>query len=121
MGRVWIVCGAVAGLLAVAMAAYAAHGLTGRIDAPALAQVDRAIQMQGWHALALVATGIWTPRGGRLAQWAGAAFALGLLGFCGGVYALALGGVRLASVAPAGGMLLMAGWALLGVSAVRAQ
>ena len=57
--------------------------------------VRSAIEMQGWHALALLACGLWAPRGGRLADWAGAAFVAGIVLFCGAVYAVALGGVRL--------------------------
>ena len=55
--------------------------------------VRSAVQMQGWHALALVLAGLWAPRGGLLAHLAGAAFALGMLLFCGAVYSLALRGV----------------------------
>src|SRR6478736_10366462 len=116
MQRTWIALGALAGLTAVAMAALAAHGL----DQAALAMARSALEMQGWHALALLACGLWAPRGGRLADWAGAAFALGIALFCGGVYALALFDVRLAMVAPVGGTLLMLGWLLLGVSAMAA-
>lgn len=119
MERLWIGIGALAGLSAVAMAAMTAHGL----DAigPARLQMARnAVQMQGWHALALIACGLWVDRGGVLVDAAGAAFVLGLLLFCGAVYALALGQVRIGPVAPAGGMLLMLGWLLLAVSALRA-
>ena len=73
--------------------------------------------MQGWHALALLACGLWVPRGGRLADCAAAAFAAGIVLFCGGVYAVGLLGVRLPMMAPMGGTLLMVGWLLLGVSA----
>jgi uncharacterized membrane protein YgdD (TMEM256/DUF423 family) len=83
--------------------------------------VESAIRMQGWHALALLATGLWSGRGGRLADAAGAAFTAGALLFCGAVYALALAGVSLGVLAPVGGTLLMIGWALLGLSAVRAR
>jgi uncharacterized membrane protein YgdD (TMEM256/DUF423 family) len=121
MHRAWIVAGSVAGLTAVAMAALAAHGLPERLDAASLQMVRNAVQMQGWHALALLATGMWSARGGRLADLAGAAFTLGLLAFCGAVYSLALTGVRLPAVAPAGGVLLLLGWALLGASAVFAR
>ncbi|HME26016.1 MAG TPA: DUF423 domain-containing protein [Acetobacteraceae bacterium] len=117
MQRTWIALGALAGLTAVAMAALAAHGL-GELDPGALAMVRSGIDMQGWHALALVACGLWAPRGGKLADAAGAAFAAGIVLFCVAVYALALGGVRLGMAAPIGGTLLMAGWALLGVSAI---
>jgi uncharacterized membrane protein YgdD (TMEM256/DUF423 family) len=112
------VAGSVAGLSAVAMAAFAAHGLPDRLEASSLQMVQNAVQMQGWHALALLVTGTWSPRGGRLADLAGAAFVVGLLAFCGAVYALALSGVRLPALAPVGGSLLMLGWALLGASAI---
>ncbi len=119
MHRIWIALGSLAGLSGVAMAAYAAHGLPGRLDPASLDMVRSGVQMQLWHALALVLCGVWAAgRGGALADWAGAAFVLGILGFCGAVYALGLGGVRVASLAPVGGVLLMAGWALLGVSAL---
>ena len=121
MNRIWIAFGAFAGLTAVAMAAAAAHGLPERLDAAALQMVRNAVQMQGWHALALVLCGVWAVRGGPpLVAWAGGAFAAGLLLFCGSVYLLALGGIRLPAIAPAGGTLLMIGWALLGLAAFRA-
>jgi uncharacterized membrane protein YgdD (TMEM256/DUF423 family) len=116
MQRTWITLGALAGLTAVAMAALAAHAL----DPAALPLVHSALDMQGWHALALLACGLWAPRGGRLADAAGAAFALGMLLFCGAIYALALQGLRLPLVPPIGGTLLMVGWLLLGLSALRA-
>jgi uncharacterized membrane protein YgdD (TMEM256/DUF423 family) len=118
MDRVWIGLGGLAGATAVAMAAYLAHGLPP--DAPALArqQLGSALQMQGWHALALLAVGLWAARGGWPAHAAGAAFALGLLLFCGDVYLLGLRHVSL-GMAPAGGVLLILGWLLLAFSAVR--
>lgn len=118
MDRIWIGLGALAGLAAVAMAAAAAHL---PLTPHALSMLGRAVQMQGWHALALVATGIWAARGGSLAHLAGFAFALGLLLFCGTVYLLAFGVADLGLLAPTGGFLLMAGWALLGLSAIRAR
>jgi uncharacterized membrane protein YgdD (TMEM256/DUF423 family) len=118
MHRVWIGLGAVAGLTAVAMAALAAHGLEW-LEPARLQMVRNGVQMHGWHALALLACGIWAPRGGRLTDFAGTAFAAGLLLFCGAVYALALARVQVAVMAPVGGMLLMLGWALLGLSALR--
>lgn len=119
MHRLWIALGALAGLGAVALSAWAAHGAPRALDAARLLMLDRAITMQGWHALALLAAGLWAERrGGRLPHLAGAAFALGMLLFCGAVYALAIGGLALGRIAPVGGMLLMAGWALLAFSAL---
>jgi uncharacterized membrane protein YgdD (TMEM256/DUF423 family) len=117
MDRFLIVAGALAGLTAVAMAAFAAHG---KLAPEALAMLRNAVQMQGWHALALFGCGLWLGRGGGFALAAGLAFLLGLILFCGAVYALALGGLRLPRVAPTGGTILMLGWALLAISALRA-
>jgi uncharacterized membrane protein YgdD (TMEM256/DUF423 family) len=114
MQRTWIALGALAGLSAVAIAALAAHGLH-----PASGNLVRSgAEMQVWHALALLACGLWAPRGGKLADGAGAAFAIGLVLFCGSVYSIALGATRTAPAAPIGGALLMLGWLLLGLSAV---
>ena len=121
LSRLWIGAGSLIGLTAVAMAAGAAHGLPERIDATALQMLRNAVQMQGWHALALLFTGLWSARGGMAAHLAGAAFVAGVLLFCGAVYALALFGVRTPAVAPFGGTLLMLGWLLLGISALRRQ
>lgn len=117
MARLWVALGSLAGLLAVGMAAAVSHLVVG----PLAAIAWRAVEMQGWHALALVATGLWAPRGGLRAHLAGAAFALGIVAFCGDVYALVLAGVHLAPLAPIGGTLLMIGWALLGISALRVR
>jgi uncharacterized membrane protein YgdD (TMEM256/DUF423 family) len=123
MYRAWIVVGSLAGLGAVAMAAAAAHALGGL--APGMLQiVAGGVQMQGWHALALLACGIWVER--QASPWrrylvhvAGAAFTSGLLLFCGAVYAHALGGIVSGPIAPIGGTLLMVGWLLLGTAALR--
>jgi uncharacterized membrane protein YgdD (TMEM256/DUF423 family) len=120
MQRLWIGLGALAGLTAVATAAFTAHGLHG-LDQARLAVIHSAVDMQIWHALALLTCGLWAPSGGRLANGAGGAFALGLLLFCGSLYTLALYGLDLGAVAPAGGTLLFLGWALLGLSAFFAR
>lgn len=119
MHRVWIGLGCLAGVTAVAMAAAAAHALTG-LSPAMLRATDSGVQMQGWHALALVVCGIWAERHpGSLVNLAGTAFALGLLLFCGAVYTLTLAGITAGPIAPIGGTLLMLGWLLLGGAAIR--
>ncbi len=118
MARLCIAAGAVSGLVAVIMAALAAHGLEA-IGAARLQMLRNAVQMHGWHALAIVACGIWAMLGGgRLALAAGAAFLAGTIVFCGAVYALALAQASVGLLAPFGGGLLMLGWVLLALSAL---
>lgn len=117
MERVFVFLGAVMGLAAVAMSAAAAHTLATRLDAAALSAVRNAVQMQGWHALALLFCGVWAPRGGLMLQIAGWCFVVGLVLFAGGIYAHALLELRMPAIAPAGGTLLMLGWLFVALSA----
>ena len=112
--RGWVATGALLGLLAVIAAAMAAHG-----GDPASARARAsAAQMLGWHALALVALGLWGALGGAWTHVAGVLFVAGLALFCAAVYSPVLGGPSLGMTAPVGGVLLMAGWAAFGLSAL---
>ncbi len=125
MRRTWIGLGSLAGLGAVMMAAVAAHLVAESAEPRAREMLRSAIQMQGWHALALLACGLWAERvarrAARLANWAGAAFTAGIVLFCGSIYAQVLAGLHVTMLAPVGGTLLMLGWALLGASALWAR
>lgn len=112
--RGWVAWGAIVGLLAVIAAAAAAHG-----GDPASARSRASgAQMLGWHALAIVALGLWGAQGGRLTHVAGALFTAGLGLFCGAVYVPLFGGPSLGITAPVGGVMLMLGWAVFALSAI---
>ena len=116
MTRIWLGIGAAYGGLAVAAAAYAAHAA---VDPARMRALSGAVQMQGWHALALLACGLWGAAGGWPVTAAGALFGVGTLLFCGAVWVPQFGGPGLGMVAPAGGTMLMAGWAMLLLAALR--
>lgn len=119
MHRLWMVLGAIAGLAAVALSAWAAHGAPAGFEPAQRRAVDNALTMQGWHALALLAAGLMAERGRGLAHLAGLGFALGILLFCGAVWWGVLGLAPLGPIAPAGGTLLMLGWAFLALAALK--
>jgi uncharacterized membrane protein YgdD (TMEM256/DUF423 family) len=113
--RFWMIVGAVFALSAVAMAAYASHGLPP--DRAGLAMTGA--QIAAWHGLALLFAGLLAERRrGRLPHLAAALFALGAAAFCTGVWLRALTDVSIGSVTPVGGMLLLAGWVLLAIGAL---
>jgi uncharacterized membrane protein YgdD (TMEM256/DUF423 family) len=118
LDRLWLGLAGLFGLTGVIMAALAAHALPGRLSPTALGLVHTAIEMQMWHALALLGCGIFARLGPGTRQkrvvLAGTSFALGTLLFCGAVYSVALTGVELPGVAPTGGFLTMLGWLSLG-------
>lgn len=115
-GRRLGVAAALLGGLAVAMGAFAAHGLEGAGAARAAALVETASRYQLAHALAILVAGALRPArvGARLALLAGAVL------FPGSLYGLALGlPAGLAALAPVGGACLLLGWALLALELAR--
>ncbi len=108
----WMILGALTGLIAVAASALGAHLHS---DAATQRSIASAAQMNGWHALALLFCAVWP--GGRWIHAAGLCFTVGMLLFCGSLYATALGRQWL-FVAPYGGGLLMLGWVLLAAAAL---
>ena len=112
---------AISGFLTVAIGAFAAHGLRAVLDARQLGWIDTGLRGQGWHTLVLLAIAIlMASKPSPLLHTAAAAFALGILLFSGGLYALALVGPGTWTVVtPVGGVSLLAGWLLLIVYALR--
>lgn len=110
-----VLVGAVYGFVGVALGAFGAHALRGRLSAELLAVWKTAVEYQLYHALALVLVGLIAVQRPSIAiSNSSICFALGVLIFSGSLYLLALTGVRwLGAVTPIGGILLLAGWALL--------
>jgi uncharacterized membrane protein YgdD (TMEM256/DUF423 family) len=112
----WLVAAAANGLMAVAMGAFAAHGLRSVLDAAALDWLDTASRYQMWHALvlfgvALLLVRIQPGRHRRILQAVAWAFLIGIVLFAGSLYLLALTHIRaFAWITPFGGVTLMAGW-----------
>ena len=110
MDRILRVAAALAGVGAVALSAVASHMV---MEPAANLMLRDAVQMQGWHALALLfaaQSGIYR---------AGWAFVIGMILFCAPIYFLVFFGLKFTFLAPYGGALLMLGWGLLGITAIR--
>jgi uncharacterized membrane protein YgdD (TMEM256/DUF423 family) len=121
MERRLFVAGAIVAMLSVAIGAFGAHGLEGRLDARAMASFQTAARYQFFHAFGLIAAAFAAARySGRAPGIAGLLFGIGLLLFCGSLYALALGSPRaFGAIAPLGGLSFMAGWGALALAAWR--
>ncbi|HEX2567380.1 MAG TPA: DUF423 domain-containing protein [Burkholderiales bacterium] len=108
--------------LAVALGAFGAHALKQRLAPDALALWHTAVQYHVWHSIGLLALGVIALHGAPSAWLRSAAglFVLGILLFCGSLYALALGAPRaLGMVTPFGGLAFIAAWLCLGIWALR--
>jgi uncharacterized membrane protein YgdD (TMEM256/DUF423 family) len=126
VNRALTVLCAVLGFTGVAFGAFGAHGLKTALEA----LPDAAQRLAWWetgaryhqvHALAVglaavLAAQVKSPLP-RVAAWL---FLLGVVLFAGSLYLMALTGVRvLGAVTPLGGVALLVGWTLLGLSARR--
>lgn len=113
--RVFLVFAGLHGAAAVALGAYAAHGMAAQYGEAAVALVETGSRYGLSHAVALLAVAAargWIGGPARLALGvAGWAFLLGALLFPGALYGLALTGrPDFAAVAPFGGAAMILGW-----------
>jgi uncharacterized membrane protein YgdD (TMEM256/DUF423 family) len=120
MDRTLLLAGAVAGLIAVGVGAFGAHGLRGRLTPEMLAVFETGVRYHMYHALALLLTAALAPRmPGQAIVAAGWCFIAGIVLFSGSLYALALTGVTiLGAITPLGGVAFLAGWACLAIASL---
>ncbi|HTT96955.1 MAG TPA: DUF423 domain-containing protein [Rhizomicrobium sp.] len=121
--RIWLVIAALNGALAVAFGAFAAHGLSQRLDAHALGIFETGARYHMYHALAMGLSALaMQGTAERTARWSAALFLIGIVLFSGSLYALAMTGQRVfAFVTPVGGISFLAGWVLLALAAWRSK
>lgn len=115
-------------LIAVGLGAFGAHGLKARVGPEALAQWKTAVEYQFYHGLGLM---LLAALSGHLPAKRVTAirtlFLVGIFLFSGSIYLLATREVFgthgltpfIGPVTPLGGLLFMAGWAVLFITALR--
>jgi uncharacterized membrane protein YgdD (TMEM256/DUF423 family) len=119
---VFLILSGLSGALAVALGAFAAHGLRGRLAPEALTTWETGVRYLMYHALALAAVAWATARGPgmRLPVAAGWLMIAGMVLFSGSLMLLALSGIGwLGAIAPLGGVAFILGWLSLAWAAWR--
>lgn len=119
--RTFLVLAAVLGFLGVALGAFGAHGLRGRVGPEDLQIFETGVRYQMYHALALIAVAWLSTRFPGTAMTAAGWFMVaGVVIFSGSLYVLVLSGLRwLGAVTPLGGLSLLAGWLALAWGVLR--
>ena len=121
--RTWLFIAGINGALAVVAGAFAAHGLSARLEPRLLSAFTTGAHYHLIHAVALglaslAGQGAARPR----ALWAARLFLAGMVLFSGSLYGLALTGIRFfAFVTPIGGLAFIAGWSLLALAALKIE
>lgn len=115
MKKIFVALGALNAFIAVAMGAFAAHGLKHNLSAEHLQIIHTAASYQFYHALGLVLIGLLqqhlTMRANAVAGWLMLA---GTILFSGSLYALALSGITdIGLITPLGGLSLLLAWLIL--------
>lgn len=114
-GRTFLLLGSIACFLAVALGAFAAHGLKPLLSSGSLTTFQTGVEYQFFHGLALLAVGLMQSfSDDRLLQMAGWSFATGVLLFSCSLYLLAVtSATAFAIVTPFGGLAFLIGWGAL--------
>lgn len=108
--------------VATALGAYASHAAA--LAPAALESLKTGIDFQFFHALGLLGLALVLERraDGRVLVLGTLAVAVGVVLFCGGVYASSLGGPRvIARLAPVGGVALIIGWLVCAAGLLTAR
>ncbi|SMG30933.1 DUF423 domain-containing protein [Arenibacter troitsensis] len=113
------------GLTAVLLGAFGAHGLEKMVDAKAIETFETGVRYQMYHALFLLILGgsnILVNERKKLVYYF---IVVGMVCFSFSIYLLAINELtsfdfkKLALLTPLGGVLLMAGWILLGIRVLK--
>ena len=112
---------AILAVISVALGAFAAHGLKGKISDYAIEIFETAVRYQFYHVFGLLLAGIlYKEFTNGFIKAAGILFILGMLLFSGSLYAMAVvkamvlpGFNWLGPVTPIGGLCFIAGWICL--------
>jgi uncharacterized membrane protein YgdD (TMEM256/DUF423 family) len=127
MTRIFLAIAAILGGLAVAAGAFASHALKEKLTERALEIFETGARYQMYHALALLLVALLCNSGLQTLSYeappptlvtAGIAFIVGVVIFCGSLYALSLTGIKwLGAITPLGGAAFLVGWGCLAVAA----
>lgn len=125
LNKTILITGAVAGLVAVLLGAFGAHGLGKFVDAQGISSFQTGIRYQMYHAIACLMLGNLTVIEDVSKKRIFYFFLVGILLFSGSIYLLVIDellGISLSSigfVTPLGGFMLILGWIFLIFSLVK--
>ncbi|MYL49557.1 DUF423 domain-containing protein [Halobacillus litoralis] len=119
--KLLLILAVINGFLAVALGAFGAHGLEGKVSEKGLDQWGKAVDYQMFHTMALFVTALLMSKiQTGVMTGAGWFFFIGILLFSGSLYIYATSGIKMfAMITPLGGLSFLIGWILLGYAVVK--
>lgn len=120
--KLFIILGAINAFLSVALGAFGAHGLEGKLEPKYIDIWEKAVKYQMFHStgLFIVAFLLGKFPASSLLSWSGWLMFIGILLFAGSLYVLAITQISvLGAITPLGGVSFLAAWALIVIAAVK--
>jgi len=127
-GRWFLVTAALLAASGVALGAYAAHGLTDRLESLGFSEdaekriewFETGVRYQLYHALGLILVTLLSANRSGAFRFASLAFVAGILLFSGSLYVMTFAPEewkKLGAIVPLGGLSFIAGWAVVAYAA----
>lgn len=119
--KLFIILGALNGFIAVALGAFGAHGLEGKIPDKYLETWQTAVQYQMFHAVGLLVIGILAGKiSSPLINWSGWLMLIGIILFSGSLFVLSVTQIKvLGAITPLGGVSFLVAWILMIIAAYK--
>ncbi|MFJ8070542.1 DUF423 domain-containing protein [Peribacillus sp. NPDC096447] len=119
--KLFIILGALNGFIAVALGAFGAHGLEGKIPDKYLETWQTAVQYQMFHAVGLLVLGLLAGKiSSPMINWSGWLMLIGIILFSGSLFVLSVTQIKvLGAITPLGGVSFLVAWVLMIVAAYK--
>lgn len=120
--KLFVILGAVLAGLSVALGAFGAHILEGKLEPKYLDTWGKAVTYQMLHAVGLLIVGILLGKfhTSSLLSWSGWLMFIGVVLFSGSLYVLSITKISmLGAITPLGGVSFIVAWALIVIAAVK--
>ncbi|MFJ7310378.1 DUF423 domain-containing protein [Peribacillus frigoritolerans] len=119
--KLFVILGALNGLIAVALGAFGAHGLEGKIPDKYLETWQTAVQYQMFHAVGLLVLGLLAGKiSSPLINWSGWLMLIGIILFSGSLFVLSVTQIKvLGAITPLGGVSFLVAWVLMIIAAYK--
>ncbi|MFC4321843.1 DUF423 domain-containing protein [Litchfieldia salsa] len=120
--KVFLILGAVNAFLAVALGAFGAHGLEGKVTEKYLKVWETGVTYHMYHALGLIFIAFLVDKwpNSSIVSFSGWLMVVGIILFSGSLYVLSTSGIKvLGAITPLGGLAFLAAWVLIIIAAVK--
>lgn len=120
--KLFFIIGSIFGFLSVALGAFGAHGLEGKVTDKLLEVWKTGVQYQMFGTLLLFIITFLMMKFQQvvLLQWAGWLCIVGMILFSGSLYVMTITGIKwLGAITPLGGVAFLISWVLISIVAMR--